>query len=193
MDETNKQNIQPEQTPVEPHVVTTTQPQAQPIPQQPVIQKKSSSSKKILIACLGIFIVFLLCLGACIAGSIALFGAGFNAAKSSVVDLVCNTDDADVERVYNNETTSAFRSRVTLDQFKAEVKELNGEPCDEIKNLSLRNLPYYIENNWNYMVETRDGDTYTEFSGTIGGKKVNLELMQESNTTNAKIQEFSVE
>jgi hypothetical protein len=190
MDTENKQteSVQTEVVPT----VETTKPQS-PTQTNTTTIVQPKSRKSLWFTCCAVIFVLLLCIGVCVGGGFALFGVGFRAAKQEIVDMVCNPTDANVAAFYKDNTTDGFKSRLSEEEFKRELDDLSGAPCDELEKLKLTNIKYYFDNNWDYSSTTVNGVTTVEFTGTIGGKRVIFRTTKSSSTADPKIDYLDVQ
>ena len=141
----------------------------------PVANQGGGSGKTIAI-----IVVVLLLLCCCCATLLGGFffltiGSGVTAITGVASNTVCESSGKTLSSIYENQTTAGFRARVSETEFNATMNNLQSV-CKDLKNLdSLSALTKGL--NINYSND--NGKENLNFSGNLGGKKVDLKMVTE--------------
>jgi hypothetical protein len=141
-------------------------------------EKKSRGlMKPLLVSCLVIFLCICCCITIFASILFISFGAAVSVFQEEVTDKLCNASTIDLERSYNEDTTSHFRNTTTYFEYQNMVSILQDEVCDDFKDLNIFNLA--VEG-WdvNYNNESDEAESL-EIKGEVNDRNVEIRMKNE--------------
>ena len=156
---------------------------------QPVIQpqKKRSTGKVIAIGCGVLALCSVVCGVLFFVGGAAVVGVSLDVVKEQVTQNICDVSDARIQTVYQNNTTQSFRNTTTLEEFRADIQQVDDSVCTDIENAGFWDI---VSQGWSLNYENLNGNETLDFSATIDGKVIILQM--ETVNGELKIDEFAV-
>jgi hypothetical protein len=149
-------------------------------------QKSGGSGKTIAI--IVVVLLLLCCCCATIIGGVLFVGVGtgVGVVTGAATSKVCESSGKSLSSIYENGTTASYRARVSEDEFSVTMDNLQSV-CKELKGLDSFSA---LTKGLNINYSNDNGKELLSFSGTLGGKKIDLKMVTEGGEL--KIDELTV-
>jgi MinD-like ATPase involved in chromosome partitioning or flagellar assembly len=176
-------------------VASSTTQQVESTPVITPVQKKGGAGKTVLIAC-GVLLACCLCsIIAVVVGASAVFGTVIGVAQNDIKNTVCRFEknDAALRRMYENDTTEAFRANSSLEdvqQFSDAYKNVFANCEQFFNNLNFVTL-ISSSSSINYSNTNGQGEVEAVFN--MNGRKVTVYMSEERAGGGLKLHRLNVQ